>query len=189
MGFGRLLSRSQRCLNPSMPTYNRSLAFPANDLLRLTLEAADEVGVKLEMVGGLPIWEAMPGIGHQRQVKRIEASIARATHHGCIHYADLQIQFSDGSFKRPDISIFCREPEEQDGPVTLLPEAVIEVVCKGYEAKDYDIGLPFYQKMRIKDVVIFDPSRNHVLHARSDGSRELTSPAVIQLECGCVCTV
>ena len=32
------------------------------------------------------------------------------------------------------------EPDEQDDAITLLPEAVIEVVSKGYEAKDLEIG-------------------------------------------------
>ena len=54
------------------------------------------------------------------------------------------MQFSDGSLKRPDISIFCREPDEQDDAVTLVPEAVIEVVSKGYEAKDLQIAPDFY---------------------------------------------
>jgi len=31
------------------------MSLPSNDLLWAALEAADEVGVKLEMVGGLPV--------------------------------------------------------------------------------------------------------------------------------------
>jgi Uma2 family endonuclease len=169
------------------------MAFPPNDSLWATLEAADEAGVKLEMVGGLPIWEAMPGARHQKDVKRIDASINRdakdGSKCGCISFMDIAIRFADGSFKGPDISVFCREPDEEEGAVSLLPEAVIEVVSRGYEAKDYEIGLPFYLKVGVKDVIIFDPSRNHVLHARTDGQREFTSPATIRLECGCVCTV
>ena len=58
---------------------------------------------------------------------------------------DVYIQFPNG-LKRPDISIFCQEPseEEQDSVLTRVPEAVVEVVSKGYEAKVLDIGLPFY---------------------------------------------
>ena len=121
------------------------MAFPANDLLWATIEAADEAGIKLEMVGGLPIWEAMPGIGHQKHVKRIDSSIKRDPAKGSdceyISYMDVIVEFEDGSYKRPDISVFCREPDEQEGAVTLLPEAVIEVVSRGYEVKDYEIGL------------------------------------------------
>ncbi len=42
------------------------------------------------------------------------------------------MQFPDGSLRRPDVAIFCREPDEQDDAITLVPEAVIEVVNKGY---------------------------------------------------------
>jgi Uma2 family endonuclease len=169
------------------------MAFPSKNLLHATLEAADEAGVKLEMVAGLPIWEAMPGIGHQKHVRRIESSISRdgswGSDCGCQAYSDVIVQFDDGSYKRPDISIFCREPDEQEGAVTLLPEAVVEVVSRGYEAKDYEIGLPFYLKIGVKDVIIFDPARNHVLHARSDATRELAAPVTIHLACGCVCSI
>jgi hypothetical protein len=45
----------------------------------------------------------------------------------CVHALDVYIQFPNGR-KRPDISIFCREPadEEQDSALTLLPKAVVE---------------------------------------------------------------
>ncbi len=36
---------------------------------------ADELGIRLEMVGGLPIWEAPPVYRHQKHVERIAASI------------------------------------------------------------------------------------------------------------------
>lgn len=54
-------------------------------------------------------------------------------------------QFLNG-LKRQDTSIFCREPaeEKQKNAPTLIPEAVVEVVSKGYEAKDLEIGPPFY---------------------------------------------
>jgi hypothetical protein len=51
-----------------------------------------------------------------------------------------QRPYPDGSLKRPDISIFCHEPEEQDDAISLVPEAMIEVVSRGYEAKDLEIG-------------------------------------------------
>ncbi|MFI5387298.1 MAG: Uma2 family endonuclease, partial [Fimbriimonadales bacterium] len=156
-------------------------------------EAADEVGVRLEMVGGLPIWEAMPGPRHQREVFRIQSSVKRpegsGADCGCIALSDVAIRFEDGSFKRPDIAIFCRQPDEEDEATSLIPEAVVEIVSKRYEAKDYEIGLPFYLKAGVKDVIIFDPSRNHVLHARCEGQKELASPVTFQLECGCTCTV
>src|SRR4029453_15978225 len=107
-------------------------------------------------------------------VDRIRATIKPqdAARCACVHAADVYIQFPDGSLKRPDISIFCREPDdkEQEEAITLVPEAVIEVVSKGYEAKDLEIGPRFYLSQGVKDVVVFDPTTLLVLHLRRDGA-------------------
>lgn len=148
---------------------------------------AEELGIRLEVVGGLPIWEAHPVWRHQRAVDRIRASIHPRLGEGCgcVHAADVYVQFPDGSLKRPDVAIFCREPDEQDDAIRLLPEAVIEVVSKGYEAKDLELGPRFYLSQGVKDVVVFDPSTLLVLHVRVDGARRLVSPERLALECGC----
>jgi Uma2 family endonuclease len=154
---------------------------------------ADQLGIRLEMVGGLPIWEAQPVLRHQRAVDRIRDSIkptsSTGADCGCIHVADIYIQFPDGSLKRPDISIFCEEPEEQDEAVTLVPEAVIEVISRGYEAKDLDIGPGFYLSQGVKDVVIFNPHTLVVLHIRKDEVARHVSPVALNLSCGCSCEV
>ena len=106
-----------------------------------------------------------------------------------MHVADCTLAFADGSLARPDISIFCRIPDEENSAVTLLLEAVIEVISKDYEAKDYDVGVPFYLKAGIKDVITFDPRTREVRHYRPDGIARYTSPREIGLECGCLCTV
>jgi Uma2 family endonuclease len=156
---------------------------------------AEELGIRLEMVGGLPIWEPHPVWKHQKAVDRIRETIrtvetppgaARCT---CLHAADVYVSFPDGSLKRPDIAIFCTEPAEEEEAITLVPEAVIEVLSKGYEAKDLEIGPRFYLSQGVKDVVVFDPYTLVVLHVRRDGSRRMVSPVTIDLECGCSCTV
>lgn len=103
------------------------------DITFRQLMQANELGVRLEIVGGLPIWEAHPVLRHQRAIDRIRASITGSESSpgdgpgcGCVHVADVYVRFLDGSLLRPDISIFCREPDEEDQAVTLLPEAVIE---------------------------------------------------------------
>jgi Uma2 family endonuclease len=147
------------------------------------------------MVGGLPIWEPHPVWKHQKAVDRIRATIApvsAATEGeacGCVHAADVYVQFPEGSLKRPDIAIFCEEPSEQEEAITLVPEAVIEVISKGYEAKDLEIGPRFYVSQGVKDVVVFDPYTLVVLHVRGDGAERKVSPVDITLECGCRCTV
>ena len=91
--------------------------------------------------------------------------------------------------KRPDISIFCREPEDEEEAIKLVPEAVIEVISKGYEAKDLEIGPRFYLSQGVKDVVVYNPYTLVVLHIRHDGVARHVSPVEINLSCGCRCTV
>jgi Uma2 family endonuclease len=45
-----------------------------------------------------------------------------------------------------------------------MPEAVIEVLSKDYEAKDLVIGVPFYRQIGVKDVIVRDPETNDVKH-------------------------
>ncbi len=69
--------------------------------------------------------------------------------------------------------------------MTLVPEAVIEVVSRGYEAKDLELGPGFYLSQGVKDVVVFDPTSLLVLHATRARTVRLTSPAPLTLACGC----
>ncbi|WP_309714338.1 Uma2 family endonuclease [Armatimonas sp.] len=147
-------------------------------------------GVRLEVAGGITTWEAFPSVRHQRAVDRIRASIKPAatpiTDCGCVHYADIYVQFPDGSLKRPDIAIFCGEPEEQTTAVTMLPEAVIEIVSPDYEGKDLCVGVPFFLRRGIKGVIVFDPTTGEVRHFRPGHSEQrYTSPQSITLTCDC----
>jgi Uma2 family endonuclease len=159
--------------------------------------SANELGIRLEIVGGLPIWEAHPTYRHQKAVDRIRSTIQQAlvsskstnTECECIHVADVYVSFPDSSLKRPDIAIFCQEPKERDEAIKLVPEAVIEIISKGYEAKDLEIGPHFYLSQGVKDVVVFDPYTLFVLHVRRDKVTRQVSPVEIVLECGCKCVV
>lgn len=151
-----------------------------------------DLGLKIEIVDGLPIWEAQPLWRHQSAVDRIRASIRPRVGHegcGCVHAADVYVQFDPQSAKRPDVAIFCREPEDPDVAITMIPEAVVEVISRGYEKKDLLLGVDFYLARGVKDVVVFDPRSGLVIHARRDGSRNGQSPWRIDLECGCEVTV
>ena len=152
---------------------------------------AEELGIRLEIVSGLPIWEAQPLYRHQKAVDRIRASIAPEANRGCdcVHVADVYVIFPDGSLKRPDIGIFCREPDEQDEAIRLIPEAVIEIISKGYESKDLQIGPPFYLAQGVKDVIVLNPYTLAVIHVRRDGTTEHRSPVSVRLECGCTVEV
>jgi len=160
-------------------------------MLDSRLLTADQLGIRLEVVNGLSIWEAQPLYKHQKAVERIAQSIRRKGEAcGCVHALDVYVQFPNG-LKRPDLSIFCREPteEEQENALTLIPEAVVEVVSKGYEAKDLQIGPPFYLSQGVKDVVVFDPSTLLVLHVRHGSALRKLAPVEIELLCGCVVTI
>lgn len=158
---------------------------------------ADELGIRLEIVSGLPIWEPYPVYKHQKAIDRIRATITRVSPStdpeegkcACVHISDVYISFPDGSLKRPDISLFCQEPAEEEEALTIMPEAVIEVVSKGYEAKDLEIGPHFYLSQGVKDVIVFDPYTLLVLHVRRDGATRRISPVEIILECGCKCII
>ncbi|MGI8670645.1 MAG: Uma2 family endonuclease [Aridibacter sp.] len=154
---------------------------------------AEELGIRLEIVGGLPIWEASPVYKHQKEVDRIRESINKTknseTDCECLDVADVYVQFPDGSLKRPDISIFCQEPEELEDAIKQVPMAVIEVISKGYEAKDLEISPPIYLENGVQDIVVLNPYTDEVFHFRKDGTKKMTSPTFIELECGCNCLV
>jgi Uma2 family endonuclease len=164
---------------------------PAASQFDLFLKA-NEIGLRLEITGGIPSWETQPVLLHQKAVDVIRESIRRSNQKSkcaCVHYADLYITFPDGSLKRPDISIFCREPDETTTAITLIPEAVIEVISQGYEMKDLEINPTFFLSQGVKDVLVLDPMTKFILHARKDGKKTYTSPREFKLECGCVVTV
>lgn len=137
-----------------------------------------------------------PVLKHQKTVDIIRRTIHRTPEAGnngsgcdCHHFADLNLRFPDGSQKRSDISIFCREPDEHETSVTLLPEAVIEIISRGYEAKDMLSSIPFYVSQGVKDVIVFDPYTNRITHVRGIQRTEHESAIEINLLCGCTCTV
>ena len=153
---------------------------------------AEQVGMRIEYVCGIPIWEASPIFRHQKKTLDIQVSLlahAEASGCACLPIADVTILFPDGSIKRPDISIFCHEPDEQETACTLIPEAVIEILSKGYEKKDTEISLPFYLAQGIADIVIFDPATNKVSHYHDGQMDEHDSPIELIFVCGCRATV
>ncbi len=154
---------------------------------------ADNAGVRLEIIGGLPVWEALPNLTHQETIDRVRETFKHADciNGGCecLHYSDLHIKFPDGSDKRPDVSIFCRRPSETESAVTEVPEAVIEIISKGYEKKDLELGPPFYLGQGVKDVVVYDPSTKVTRHFTAAGQSEYAESVTLTLQCGCQVTL
>ena len=99
--------------------------------MNLQLLNAEDLGIRLEVAGNLRIWEPSPVIKHQLEIDRIRDSIKKTEKDGktceCIDIADIYVQFADGSLKRPDVSIFCKMPEEEEeahefAAAFLMPE-------------------------------------------------------------------
>jgi Uma2 family endonuclease len=161
------------------------------DLDQLLREGA----IRLEITAGVPTWEAFPGSRHQRVIDRVRASIEpipegdTAEACACAHLSDVLIRFQDGSLKRPDIAIFCEEPPEQDDALTVIPQAVVEIISPGYEYKDLTLNPQFYLAHGVRDVVIVDPRSGVVMHYRADQVAHYHQPVTIDFQCGCRCQI
>jgi hypothetical protein len=149
--------------------------------------------VKLEITGGIPTWEVAPSSRHQSMVYRIQTSIKPVVEGNkgceCTQLSDVYVRFQDDSIKRPDISIFCTEPSEQEEALMVIPKAVIEVINPGYEFKDRWLNPQFYLAQGVLDVVIVNPRSGVVTHYRTTKVAIHYAPVTIQLQCGCQCTV
>lgn len=150
--------------------------------------------VKLEITGGTRTWRLLPSPRHQKMIDRIRATIAPApgvpSTCACYHLSDVQLKFPDGSFKRPDIAIFCVEPPDIDESWEQVPEAVIEIVSPTYEAKDLSINPSWYLSQGVKDVLVVDPRANRVTHfSHGRASSEQALPLTVVLHCGCCVTM
>ncbi len=147
--------------------------------------------VRLEVTGGLPTWEAMPGALHQGVVDDIRQAITRLnidnTTCGCYHIADTYIQFGLNLLRRPDIAIFCERPPRPDGALTgIIPGAVIEILSAGYEQKDRD-AIPFYLAAGVIDIVLVDPRANSAEHHTLGNPATIHSlPVTWRLGMGCI---
>jgi Uma2 family endonuclease len=166
------------------------MSLPMRELIR----ESESLNIRLEMIGGLGVWEASPAFFHQWEVDRIRSSIRPVTGAcGCVHVADVLFTFSDGSFKRPDIAVLCELPNplETDEALNIIPGAVIEIISKNYEYKDLVLSPPFYLENGVKDILIFDPRSKVILHHRKEWTepKQFSSPARFELECGCEVTI
>ncbi|MBC8141272.1 MAG: hypothetical protein H7Y38_07500 [Armatimonadetes bacterium] len=92
---------------------------------QFALTVGETSGMRLEISGGIPTWEAFPVARHQMTVDRIRASIkpfaTSGTDCACLHLADVYVAFPDGSLKRPDIAVFSTTALELDSAITVIP--------------------------------------------------------------------
>src|SRR5215210_1597407 len=159
------------------------------DSQKLDLDRLVNDGViRLEITGGIPTWEAFPGVLQQETVDLIRATIEPSPESGgpdspggcaCAHYSDVLIRFKDGSLKRPDVALFCTRPPRRGEAVMIIPEAVVEVVSPGYEYKDLQLNPHFYLSQGVLDVVVVDPRSGVVTHHRTGGAGTHYAPVTI----------
>ncbi|RYG33930.1 Uma2 family endonuclease [bacterium] len=154
---------------------------------------AENLGLRLELTDGGITWETFPGFRHQEIIRDIlvASNSGRGSEGGCecIQVPDVDIVFPDGTVKRPDPSVWCKRPEELEGFVHAIPEAVIEIVSPGYEDKDLVFGPPIFLRNGVKDVIVFHRAKAEVHHWSPAGHRIVPSPTVFELACGCQITV
>ncbi len=153
-----------------------------------------EQRIKLEITGGVPTWRLLPSVRHQKVIDRIRASIAPIAGAsggcGCYHLSDASLVFPDGSYRRPDIAIFCVEPPDIDESWECVPEAVIEIVSPGYTEKDLSINPTWYLSQGVKDVLVVEPRERwvqHFSHGRPPATHAWHYTA--ELHCGCQVTI
>lgn len=165
----------------SLPTFQ--------DIQRLAYQ-----GVRLEITGGVPTWEAQPGALHNGVVDDIRQNLTRHNQFtegcGCYHIADTYIELAPTLLRRPDIAIFCDKPPRPDGAITgLIPGAIVEVLSAGYEQKDRD-AVALYLGVGVRDVLLVDPRRGLLEWYRPDVAREICElPTVCTLAMGCTLPV
>ena len=134
----------------------------------------------------------MPGWRRQRIIVDVWQSVRRAQGTegacGCHAVIDVMVRFPEGSFRSPDVAIFCQRLPDEDGATGVLPAAVIEVVSPGYEEKDC-IGPPFYLDQGIADVGVYDPRTGEVAHFTPDGRAVHAAAVDLEFACGRAVTI
>lgn len=152
------------------------------------MQAAENLGIKLESQGDLLLWEVMPSPAHTKAVQRVQNSIALpqdGSGCGCFAYQDMYVRFPNGDHLRPDLALYCEEPPDTQEACRLLPLAVLEVISPGSEMKDLQILPPFYLAQGVLDVLVLNPRTGVVTHFRRDGTQTFNSPQMVHLEMGC----
>lgn len=145
---------------------------------------------RLEVTGGLPTWEAMPGALHNGVVDDIRQSLTHLNIDNqacaCAHIADTYITFSPELLRRPDIAIFCERPPRPDGALSgIIPGAIVEVLSAGYEQKDYDV-VPLYLAAGVQDVILVDPrARTAARYTSAAPPERAALPVQWRLAMGC----
>ncbi|HZH99088.1 MAG TPA: Uma2 family endonuclease [Fimbriimonadaceae bacterium] len=159
----------------------------SDEIFWTLMTRADELGIRLEATPQGITWETSPGYRHQEICSEVLRSISatQGSSCGCHSVLDVAIRFPSGVVKRPDLSIFCERPLEEEGFVRRVPEAVVEVVNLGYEAKDLIAGPPLYLENGVGEIVVVDRFNGELHIFRAEGEEVFSLPHEVELRCGC----
>ena len=154
-------------------------------------EAAREAGLRIEIAGGLPIFEMMSSHIHNDDLFEIAKTIRKgprvsSSGCGCFVSTDVTIRFPDGSYRRPDISIFCTRPPRIRTAGTLVPTAVVEALSPSSIVKDTELSPAWYLSQGVRDVFVYDPEALTVDHIRASGRERHPVPVELETETGCL---
>lgn len=189
---------------PQVEPVTESEKKPAFVAIPSTEELDDELHIRAYGTKWSIEWEAAPSWNHQLAVDTIRDTLhAPGADSGCdcFDIADVDIWFAEGTWRRPDISIWCHKPElppEPEGEgaraLTIIPDAIVEVVShssKKAAAKDLDPAQnpALYLSAGVRDVLVFDPRARRVYHHTGDGMTEHPAGTEFFLRCGCTVTV
>ena len=155
------------------------------------VEAAHDIGLNIEIAGGLPIYELAPSMVHQEDLGEIYKGVRRgprAVESGCGSFArfDALIRFPDGSYRRPDISIFCTRPPRTRAAATQVPTAVVEAPSPSSLVKDTELSPSWYLSQGVRDVFVYDPEGLTVDHIRASSRERHAVPVELETETGCL---
>lgn len=144
-------------------------------------EAAWEKGLKIEIASGLPIFELAPSPMHNLDLQEIAKTVRKG--HVCWN---VTIRFPDGSYRRPDISIFCARPPRVRKAGTQVPTAVVEALSPSSIVKDTELSPNWYLSQGVRDVFVYDPEGLTVDHVRASGRERHAVPVELETETGCL---
>ena len=153
-------------------------------------EAAREAGLKIEIASGLPIFQLAPSMIHQEDLGEIYKGVRKgpkaiASGCGCFAAFDALVKFPDGSYRRPDLSIFCVRPPRVRTATTIIPTAVVEALSPSSMVKDVQLSPAWYLSQGVRDVFVYDPEGLTVDHIRASGQERHFIPIDLETETGC----
>lgn len=169
-------------------------AFAHNPMLQTPWRRAREWKAKgvchFTMTDGRRFYEVGVDPRHETAAETVLRSIECPPLLQCVALSSVHIAFDEWTLLCPDVAIWDKRLDEQETPITLRPQAVVEILHPKSLDKDLVFGVPLYLRVGTKDVLIVDPDAAQTYHFRpGEPERNYQSPHTLTLACGCQITV